>query len=54
MLNMQLDQVEKQRAKREAEYNHLLSRYMARVEQETEAMNLEHDKPSSSSTKQKR
>ncbi|CAP68673.1 uncharacterized protein PODANS_7_6440 [Podospora anserina S mat+] len=54
VLNMQLDQVEKQRAKREAEYNHLLSRYMARVEQETEAMNLEHDKPSSSSTKQKR
>ncbi|KAK4661653.1 autophagy protein 16, interacts with Atg12p-Atg5p [Podospora pseudopauciseta] len=54
VLNMQLDQVEKQRAKREAEYNHLLSRYMVRVEQETEAMNLEHDKSSSSSTKQKR
>ncbi|KAK0674312.1 autophagy-related protein 16 [Cercophora samala] len=54
VLNMQLDQVEKQRARQEAEYKQLLERYMARIGQEAEAMNLEHDKPSSSSGSRKK
>ncbi|KAK4177455.1 autophagy-related protein 16 [Triangularia setosa] len=54
VLNMQLDQVEKQRAKQEVEYKQLLDRYMRRIGQEAEAMNLEHESKSSSSTRKKR
>ncbi|KAK4200443.1 autophagy-related protein 16 [Triangularia verruculosa] len=53
VLNMQLDQVEKQRATKEAEYKQLLDRYMRRIGQEAEAMNLEHE-PHSSSGRKKR
>ncbi|KAK0736837.1 autophagy-related protein 16 [Apiosordaria backusii] len=50
VLNMQLDQVEKQLAAKEAEYKQLLDRYMRRIGQEAEAMNLEHESTKTSSS----
>ncbi|KAK4146115.1 autophagy protein 16 [Dichotomopilus funicola] len=43
VLNMQLDMVEKRRAEKEAENKQLVERFMKRVGQEAEAMNLAND-----------
>lgn len=43
VLNMQLDMVEKKRAEKEAENKQLVERFMRRVGQEAEAMNLAND-----------
>ncbi|KAK4252149.1 autophagy-related protein 16 [Corynascus novoguineensis] len=43
VLNMQLDIVEKKRAEKEAENKQLVERFMKRVGQEVEAMNLAND-----------
>jgi peptidoglycan hydrolase CwlO-like protein len=43
VLNMQLDMVEKKRAEKEAENKQLVERFMKRVGQEAEAMNLANE-----------
>ena len=43
VLNMQLDMVEKRRAEKEAENKQLVERFMKRVGQEAEAMNLSNE-----------
>lgn len=43
VLNMQLDMVERKRAEQEAENKQLVERFMKRVGQEAEAMNLAND-----------
>ncbi|KAK4137210.1 autophagy protein 16 [Trichocladium antarcticum] len=43
VLNMQLDMVERRRAEKEAENKQLVERFMKRVGQEAEAMNLAND-----------
>ncbi|KAK3357084.1 autophagy-related protein 16 [Lasiosphaeria hispida] len=43
ILNMQLDMVEKRRAEKEAENKQLVERFMARVGQEADAMNLANE-----------
>ena len=43
VLNMQLDMVERRRAEKEAENKQLVERFMQRVGQEAEAMNLAND-----------
>ncbi len=43
VLNMQLDMVEKKRAEKEAENKQLVDRFMKRVGQEAEAMNLANE-----------
>lgn len=43
VLNMQLDMVERKRAEQEAENKQLVERFMKRVGQEVEAMNLAND-----------
>ncbi|KAH6849897.1 autophagy-related protein 16 [Chaetomium sp. MPI-CAGE-AT-0009] len=43
VLNMQLDMVEKKRAEKEAENKQLVERFMQRVGQEADAMNLAND-----------
>lgn len=43
VLNMQLDMVEKRRAEKEAENNQLVERFMKRVGQEADAMNLANE-----------
>ncbi|KAK4152077.1 autophagy protein 16 [Chaetomidium leptoderma] len=43
VLNMQLDMVEKKRAEKEAENRQLVERFMQRVGQEADAMNLAND-----------
>ncbi|KAK3904342.1 autophagy protein 16 [Staphylotrichum tortipilum] len=43
VLNMQLDMVERKRAEKEAENKQLVERFMQRVGQEAEAMNLAND-----------
>jgi hypothetical protein len=43
VLNMQLDMVERKRAEKEAENKQLVERFMKRVGQEAEAMNLANE-----------
>jgi predicted secreted protein len=43
VLNMQLDMVEKRRAEQEAENKQLVERFMKRIGQEAEAMNLANE-----------
>lgn len=43
VLNMQLDMVEKQRAEKEAENKQLIDRFMKRVGEEAEALNLANE-----------
>jgi chromosome segregation ATPase len=43
VLNMQLDIVEKKRAEKEAENKQLVERYMRRVDQEVEALNMANE-----------
>lgn len=43
VLNMQLDMVEKRRAEKEAENKQLVERFMKRIGQEAEAMNLANE-----------
>ncbi|KAK3996032.1 autophagy protein 16 [Cladorrhinum sp. PSN332] len=43
VLNMQLDMVERQRAEKEAENKQLIDRFMRRIGQEAEAMNLANE-----------